>query len=302
MAVKITDVTLRDGLQMEAKVYSNQEKYDLFRRLCACGYDRLEVTSFVHPKWIPQFQDAEGFLNRVSQDRDVPELMAFVPNAKGFERLMKFPIPWVSTFVAASETFNQKNINASIDDTVNEIRLLLELTRKEKKFLRVYVSTVFGCPFEGGTDQTKLLYLLKKVAELGPDEVALSDTIGVALPVQVKRIVGEFSKMFPLNKTALHFHNTYGMALANIQAGYEAGVRNFDGSTGGVGGCPYAKGATGNVASDEVMYLFLREGKEHGFDLAATQNVYGQLKRMGIEIQSHIYDITSRGGMLYGDG
>lgn len=284
---------------MEADLFPLEDKVALYQELSRCGYQRLEVTSFVHPKWVPQFQDAEAFLGEISKQTPAQELMAFVPNTKGMERFLKFSIPWATTFVAASESFNQKNVNASTQETLDDLKNIVALAKKENRKVRIYVSTVFGCPYEGKIDKRHLLGMLEKVAALQPHEVALSDTIGVALPGEIKEVVEAFSKRFPLKSTALHLHNTYGFGLANVAAGYEAGVRSFDGSTGGIGGCPYAKGATGNIASDEVQYFFSRMN-ETSFQFEEIKKVYARLAKQRISLHSHLAEITQRGGSIYG--
>lgn len=284
---------------MEATLIPIEEKLALYQELSKCGYHRLEVTSFVHPKWVPQFKDAEAFLTEIYKTKPSQELMAFVPNTKGMERFLKFPIEWATTFVAASESFNKKNVNASIDETLEDLKNVVALAKKENRKVRIYVSTVFGCPYEGEIKRQSLMDTLKKVAVLAPHEIALSDTIGVALPNQVKDIVQEFSKIYPVKNTALHMHNTYGMGLANLTAGFESGVRHFDGSTGGIGGCPYAKGATGNTASDEIQYLFSRMG-ETGIDFNQTKKVYERLKNLNLLLHTHLAEIVNKGGEIYG--
>ena len=297
MAIEITDVTLRDGLQMEARILSTEQKHELFTSLAACGYDRLEVTSFVHPKWLPQFADAESLAARLPTGGT--PLMAFVPNEKGLERCLRFPIPWVSLFVAASETFNRKNVNTGVDETLAEAGRCVARARREGRRSRIYVSTVFGCPYEGEIPDTTLFPTLEKVVALGPDEIALSDTIGVAVPARVREILGRFRSLYPAAGTALHLHDTYGMAVASALAGAEAGITRFDGATGGVGGCPYAKGATGNVATEDLQYAFFRAGSGSGppAEVAAALRC---LTRLGIPPRSRLAEIWAKGGTPYG--
>jgi hydroxymethylglutaryl-CoA lyase len=301
--VHITDVTLRDGLQMEKSIAASL-KLALFDKLVACGYDRLEVTSFSHPKWMPQFADSEAFCQLLYQSpKKLPDLewMAFVPNERGLERLLAYPIPWVSAFVAASETFNQKNVNADIATTLTALKPLVVKAQAAGRKVRLYVSTVFGCPYEGAIDEAKLFTTLNGVAALNPDEIALSDTIGVALPGQVRAIVKKFANTYPIEKTALHLHDTYGLAVAGCEAGFEVGIRRFDGSTGSIGGCPYAKGATGNVAAEELQYLFRRLGAVPEFRGTEIQAALETLRTdLGLTVKSRLNDIWQRGGTLYG--
>lgn len=300
-----TDVTLRDGLQAETKAISIEDKFRLLERLVPLPAGRLEITSFVNPKWIPQLADSQAFCEMIFSKPDVwkgKELMAFVPNQKGLERLLLFEIPWVSAFVAVSETFNQKNVNSPIADTIKELKVIVEQARAKGRKVRLYVSTVFGCPYEGQFEDAKVQSVLKQVAEIDPDEIALSDTIGVATPEQVRRIIGDFGKVFGLKKTALHLHNTYGLALGAAEAGYQAGIRSFDGSTGGIGGCPYAKGATGNVALEELQYQFFRMKTgtfNHQAQLFAATSF---LEKLGLAVNSRLHDIMKKGGSLHGVG
>ncbi len=299
--IALTDVTLRDGLQMEARTLSTVEKLESLRRLLKCGYDRYEITSFINPKWLPQFADADAFAELVA--KEFPKqvnFMAFVPNERGLDRLIQFPITWAGTFIAVSETFNKKNINQSVKETLDHLGPLIAKARSCGRKMRVYVSTVFGCPYEGKIPEIAVAHLVEKVAKLGPDEIALSDTIGVALPDSVQSIVAQSGKLFPLKQTALHFHNTYGMAMANALAGWKAGVALFDGSSGGIGGCPYAKGATGNVATEDLAYTFTRLGARKDF---YSEEVMALLKAelgAGLIPQGRVAEILMKGGTLYG--
>lgn len=295
--VELTDVTLRDGLQMESVPVSLENKLNLFDKLVACGYSRLEVTSFVNPKWVPQFQDADTFLKSISLRSQIP-MMAFVPNLRGLERFLNHPIPWVSTFIATSESFQKKNVNASIGETLQELKAMVQICRRESRKVRVYLSTVFGCPYEGKIEIAKVISLVKQIADLGPDEIALSDTIGVAVPSQVNEILSKVIALFPVSQIALHFHNTYGLGLPSAQAGYALGIRKFDGTTGGIGGCPYAKGATGNLATEELQYLFYRQGAMATFPKPAMEDAL-QFLAKHVKVNSHIHDILVKGGTLY---
>ena len=299
--IELTDVTLRDGIQMVPRVLTTSEKAALYSGLIDCGYSRLEVTSFVHPKWMPQFADSESFCEKIFSVQCKTELMAFVPNEKGMERLVAFPIPWVSTFIATSEEFNKKNINLSIAETLVTLEKIIKRARAAGRKVRVYISTVFGCPYQGPISNEQVLSLLKKIVALCPDEVALSDTIGVATPSQVREILDLSLPVVSKEKLALHFHNTYGMAVANASRAYELGIRKFDGSTGGVGGCPYAKGASGNVASEELVYYFFREQRAESFRLPAITKVLELLaEKLKISVRSHLYEILKKGATLYG--
>lgn len=301
MKLEITDVTLRDGIQMERSLPLEQ-KLELLQVLKGCGYERLEITSFVNPKWVPQFEDADRFCEKAFKITKVgdPETMAFVPNERGLERGLQFPFPWFSAFIATSETFNQKNVNATIDESLQILKNLVSKVRAEKRRIRVYVSTVFGCPYEKKIPDSHRDEVLARVANLDPDEIALSDTIGVALPDEVRRVVEKFSKVFPVERTALHLHNTYGLGLASAIAGKEAGIAKFDGSTAGIGGCPYAKGATGNLSADSLLYLFHRLGMRPHFPLAQLKVVFEKLSKLGLPLHSPLSEVLKKGGELYG--
>lgn len=297
----LTDVTLRDGLQAESKIVSLEHKLKLLELLSECQFNRLEITSFVNPKWVPQLSDSEKLCEAWFKQTHTQETMAFVPNEKGCQRLIQFPIPWVSCFVAASPTFNQKNVNASIDDTLKEVEAIITTAKSAKRKVRLYVSTVWGCPYEGDIDSAKLESLLEKISKLELQEIALSDTIGVATPETIKKVMNLSSRYIALEKTALHLHNTYGFALANIQAGFELGVRSFDGSLGGIGGCPYAKGATGNVASDDIRNLLVREKVLAHFPKQEIQKTLKFLSQdVGLSLNSSLSKILEKGGTWYG--
>ena len=296
----LTDVSLRDGLQAEARTLSTDTKVSIFENLAGMGFERLEITSFVNPKWIPQLAGAEALCARIEALGLSQQTMAFVPNKKGLERLLRFKIEWVSAFVAASETFNRKNVNMGIQETLGEIGVVRELAKRASRQVRVYLSTAFGCPYEGEVNLKALDHCLKQLSSLAPDEVVLSDTIGVATPVQVGRVIDVASQHFSLERIGVHFHNTYAMGLAATQAAFDRGVRRFDGSTGGIGGCPYAKGATGNLASEEIWYLFFRQGLRRGFSVAQLTKCFECLEGAGLTLSSALAPIVARGGEIYG--
>lgn len=300
--IKLTDVTLRDGLQSEKKTISTQDKVSLFHQLLDCGYHRLEITSFSHPKWIPQLADSEAFCEGVFKSKKPfeMELMAFVPNLKGLERALKYPFSWFSFFTAASETFHQKNVNSSVDDGLRDLVLLIKKAHEQKQKCRVYVSTVFGCPYEGKISNDRLREIIKKVKDCGADEIALSDTIGVATPQQVEQVIHLSASLYPLDQTVLHVHNTYGMGLANLATALRLGVFQFDGSTGGIGGCPYAKGATGNMATEEMAYFFERQGQCKKLNWQEITKAILMIEKLGLSTASQIASVMKRGGALYG--
>lgn len=299
----LTDVTLRDGLQFEKLTLSTEQKFALFEKIAACGFERIEVTSFVHPKWVPQLADAEALSSLVfaSPLAKSCELMAFVPNEKGLDRLVKFNYAWASAFVAVSNSFNQKNVNSTREASLEGLKKTAERCRAEGRKLRIYISTVFGCPYEGFISVDEVEKVAKVVASFKPDEIALGDTIGVATPAQVREVLGRVAKFWPVQKTALHLHNTYGMALAGADVGYGLGIRAYDGALGGTGGCPYAKGASGNLAIEELDYLAHRQGWRRKFPTTELKLALAALKATGIEAKSQLAAIIAKGGDWFGE-
>jgi hydroxymethylglutaryl-CoA lyase len=264
--VSIYEVGPRDGLQDEPNSVDTADKVQLLRRLADAGVGRVEATSFVSPKWIPQLSDADVLASQLPPG---PTYSALVPNARGYERFRRTKIPVAAFFVSASELHNQKNVNRSIRDHLDGFRPVAEQLRDDGIRLRAYVSMVCGCPFEGEVPVRQVVDVVRQLQKLGADEVSLGDTIGVGNPEQVRALVRAVSEEMSLDGVALHPHDTYGRALVNVVAGFEEGVRTFDSSLGGIGGCPYAPGATGNVATEDVVDLFDVQGIETGIDLGA---------------------------------
>jgi len=277
--VVIYEVGPRDGLQNESETVSLEDKRRLVAALRAAGISRIEVTSFVSPKWIPQLADADALATSL-QPMDGVRYSALVPNERGWARFASAPaLSVAAVFLSASESHNRKNLNCSIAEQLERIRPVAAQATEAKVGLRAYVSTVCGCPYEGFVDPAAVARLCRELLDLGVDEISLGDTIGVGHPAQIRALVGALAYGLPLEKLALHLHDTYGRALANVQAGYEAGVRIFDTSLGGLGGCPYAPGASGNVATEDVVDLFARAGIATGIDLDALVDTTAWLER-----------------------
>jgi hydroxymethylglutaryl-CoA lyase len=264
--VSVYEVSLRDGLQNEAAPIPLAGKVALARALLDSGLTRLELTSFVSPRWVPQLADAEELIRAMPPPPGV-SFSALVPNATGLERALAVGIGEIAVFLSASETHNKKNTNKSIASSLDTFEEVVPPARQAGLRVRAYVSTVWGCPYEGDVPVSRSLEIARKLVELDCYQVSLGDTIGVGTPVQTKRIVSAFLAELPAEKLALHFHDTRGTALANCLVGLELGVRDFDASVGGIGGCPYAPGAAGNLATEDLVYLLEGMGVRTGVDL-----------------------------------
>ncbi|MCA9588809.1 MAG: hydroxymethylglutaryl-CoA lyase [Myxococcales bacterium] len=266
--VSIYEVSPRDGLQNEGATVALSGKVRLVDALLAAGLRRVEFTSFVSPRWIPQLADADQLARLVMAE--VPEgvsLSALCPNRRGLERAKNAGVREIAVFLSASETHNKKNVNKSIADTLAEFEETVRPALDHGMKVRGYLSTVWGCPYEGDVDPKRAIDIAVKLHEMGCYQVSLSDTIGVGTPRQTQEIVKRAKDALPLDALAMHMHDTRGTALANIVVGLEHGVRTFDGSVGGMGGCPYAPGAAGNVATEDLVYLLHGMGIGTGIDL-----------------------------------
>lgn len=264
--VTIKEVGPRDGLQNEKSIISTEDKINWINMLSKSGLTYIEITSFVHPKWIPALADAVEVAKGIKREKGIT-YAALVPNAKGLERAFLTDVDEFSVFMSASETHNRKNINKSIDETFPVLKEVVIEAKKAGKSVRGYVSTVFGCPYEKQVDTEQVIKVAENLFEMGIDELSLGDTIGVANPVQVQQVLEILLKRFPKEKLAMHFHDTRGTALANVLASLEMGITTFDSSVGGLGGCPYAPGASGNVATDDLVYMLQEMNVETGIDL-----------------------------------
>jgi hydroxymethylglutaryl-CoA lyase len=264
--VSVYEVSPRDGLQNERVTVPLADKLRLIDALVASGLRQIEITSFVSPKWIPQLADGDDVAKLAKAPNDVA-FSALVPNVRGFERARAAGMKEVAVFLSASETHNQKNVNKSIEASLRACEEVTEAAKGSGIKVRGYVSTVWGCPYEGDVDPERALRIAKRLVELGVYQVSLGDTIGVGTPRQTARIVEMMLKELPKEAIALHMHDTRGTALANVLVGLEMGIRTFDASVGGMGGCPYAPGAAGNVATEDLVYMLSGMGLETGIDL-----------------------------------
>lgn len=253
-SVRLIEVGPRDGLQNEHAQIATADKIAFVDLLSDAGYGTIEVSAFVSPKWVPQMTDAADVFASIRR-RPGTKYTALVPNVAGLDRAIQARADEVAVFAAASESFSRKNINRSIDESLDTYREVCARARDALLPVRAYVSTAFGCPFEGAVAPAAVARVAAALIEMGAYEVAVSDTIGIGHPGQVPVVVGAVAERVPLDRVALHFHDTRGTALANIFAALQLGIATFDASAGGLGGCPYAPGATGNVATEDVLYM-----------------------------------------------
>lgn len=266
--VRIVEVGPRDGLQNEKAWVATEDKIELIARLGRTGLRSIEATSFVSPKWVPQLADAAEVYAGIAQVPGV-DYPVLVPNLQGYERAAAVGVREVAVFTAASETFNRTNTNAGIDESLARFAPVLERAAADGVKVRGYVSTVLGCPYQGDVPLADVVRVAQRLHAMGCYEISLGDTIGVGTPGKARAMLRAVAAAVPMAALAVHFHDTYGQALANIAACLEEGVRVVDAAVSGAGGCPYAKGASGNVASEDVVYLLHGNGVETGIDLPA---------------------------------
>ncbi|MBI42251.1 hydroxymethylglutaryl-CoA lyase [Marinobacter lutaoensis] len=265
--VRLVEMSPRDGLQNEpGPVIATAIKTGLIDRLADCGLTHIEAASFVSPKWVPQMGDAAEVMAGIHRKPGVC-YSALTPNLKGFENALAAGVDEVAVFGAASESFTRKNINCSIAESLERFAPVVEAARNHGIPVRGYVSTVMGCPYEGDIAPAKVAEVARALYDMGCHEISLGDTIGVGTPLKAKRMLDAVAAHVPVEKLAAHFHDTYGQALANLYAVLEDGVAVIDASVAGLGGCPYAKGASGNVATEDVLYLLNGLGINTGVDL-----------------------------------
>lgn len=277
--VSIYEVGPRDGLQNEERVVPTEDKLRLIAGLADAGLRRIEITSFVSPRWIPALADSRELASRVRR-REGVTYSALVPNARGLEGAKAAGMEEIAVFLSASETHNKKNVNKTIDETFAAFEEVIPPAIEAGMRVRGYVSTVWGCPYEGEVDVERSLAITRRLLDMGCYQVSLGDTIGVGTPGQTERILDRFAEEIPLDKLALHFHDTRGTALANALVGLAKGITTLDASVGGLGGCPYAPGASGNLATEDLVYMLEGLGIEHGVDLDKLVDVAELAQRL----------------------
>jgi hydroxymethylglutaryl-CoA lyase len=291
--VTIVEVGPRDGLQNESTPIATNDKIAFVNRLSDAGHRVIEVSAFVSPRWVPQMADADQVLASIER-RKGTRYTALVPNLSGLERAVAARVDEIAIFAAASETFSKRNINQTIDQSLETYRGVCVRARELGLPIRAYVSTAFGCPFEGAIAPSKVADVSAALIEMGAYQVAVSDTIGIAHPGQVPTVVDAVAQCVPLDRIALHFHDTRGTALANVLAALDLGIATFDASAGGLGGCPYAPGATGNLATEDLLYMLDGLGIETGvsLDRAVTASLFMQ-EKIGHRLPSRYLRATS---------
>jgi hydroxymethylglutaryl-CoA lyase len=264
--VRLTEVGPRDGLQNEARTIATDVKVRFVDALSEAGYEEIEVSAFVSPERVPQLADAEEVFARIWR-REKTIYSALVPNERGLERALRAKVGKAAVFTAASETFNRKNVNASIAESIERFKPVVLGARGAKIPVRGYVSTAFWCPYEGKIAPEAVVDVVKRLTDLGVDEISIGDTIGKAVPAEVMTLLDRLLDHVDQDRLVMHFHDTYGTAIANVLASYERGISAFDSSAGGVGGCPFAPGASGNVATEDVIWALTQSGATLAPDL-----------------------------------
>ncbi|HAJ18597.1 MAG TPA: hydroxymethylglutaryl-CoA lyase [Rhodospirillaceae bacterium] len=286
--VRIVEMGPRDGLQNEKAAVSTEDKVHLIHLLNQTGLPAIEVGSFVSPKWVPKMADSGLVFDRIEKLPGISYPM-LTPNMKGLEAALAHNVQEVAVFAAASESFSQRNINCSIADSIDRFTDVCRQALDAGLKVRGYISCVLGCPYEGRIAPQAVADVADRLFRLGCYEISLGDTIGTGTPVETRALIQAVSQKVPMDQIAGHFHDTYGQALANIWASLDCGVRTFDASIGGLGGCPYAKGATGNVATEDVVYSFMQSGVETGIDMERLLDaVEYAAKMVGRDVSSRV--------------
>ena len=299
--VKITEVGPRDGFQSEKTILKTEDKIDVINNLIEAGFPRIEVSSFVSPKAIPQLADADTILSRVNRNSDTI-LAALVPNSRGALRAVEAKLDQIVVFLSASESHNKKNVNRSVDESLQGFREIADIAGKNSIPIQGDIATAFGCPFEGNISPKKLANISKEYNQMGFEGVTLGDTTGMATPVVVTDAINAIRDNVPDFNITLHFHNTRGVGLANVMTGLNEGITDYESCFGGMGGCPFAPNATGNICSEDLIYLLHEMGIETGIDLDRTIGIAkkveslvghklpGQVMRAGHRLLSYSMD------------
>jgi hydroxymethylglutaryl-CoA lyase len=270
--VTIFEVGARDGLQNEKTMIASEQKIELINRLSECGFSKIEATAFVSPKWVPQMADAKEVMAGITRHKDI-DYAVLTPNLKGYELAKNAKADEVAIFGSASEGFSKANVNASIAETIERFLPITQQAHEDGIQVRGYISCVTDCPYDGETSPDKVAWMAEQLFEAGCYEISLGDTIGQATPEKIVAMLNAVLDVVPAEKLAGHYHDTAGRALSNIEASLEKGLRTFDTSVGGLGGCPYAPGAAGNVATGAVVEMLARRGFETGVDLTKLSEV-----------------------------
>ncbi|WP_080873677.1 hydroxymethylglutaryl-CoA lyase [Oceanobacillus timonensis] len=264
--VTIVDVSPRDGLQIEANSVSTENKAELIHKLTEAGIQKIEATSFVHPKKVPQMADAEALLEQISANENIQPI-ALIPNQKGFMRASHFPNLELNWVASATETFSDKNLGMTIDRNFEMFTEVAKEVKAKGMEICFSIAVSFGCPYEGHVEEEKVLQLVEKAVQAGADRIGIADTIGIATPNEVDRLFQKVLDVAGDTKVSFHIHDTRGLGAANAYAAYTAGVRTFETAVSGIGGCPFAPGSAGNLATEDLVYLFERMGVQTGVDV-----------------------------------
>lgn len=294
--VKIVEVSPRDGLQNEKKILPTQIKIEMINRLAMTGLKEIEVTSFVSPKWVPQLADAKDILQGITKKPDV-QYPVLIPNVTGLHTALNAGATAIAVFTTPSEKFSQKNTNCSVAESLIRVAEIMEIAKQKKLYVRGYISCVLGCPYEGKMEPAKVVMVANKLLDLGCDEICLGDTIGTGNALSTAQLIQQILTVIPVEKVAVHFHDTYGQALTNIYVALTFGVSIVDSAVAGLGGCPYAKGATGNVATEDLLYMLNGMQIKTGVDLPqlirvgrfVTQQL-GQKMQSKVNLATHFDD------------
>jgi hydroxymethylglutaryl-CoA lyase len=285
--VKIVEVGPRDGLQNEKVIIPTDWKLDYITKLADAGLKYIEATSFVHPKAIPQLSDALEVVRGLPQRPDV-HFSVLVPNMKGLDRALESGIGEIAIFTAASDTFNQRNIKMTVEESLKNYQPVVQRAKEADLFVRGYISTAFYCPYTGKIDKNTVLNVARRLLELGVEEISIGDTIGQATPADVKDTMTFILGQLPVDKIAMHFHDTNGLAIENVQASLELGIHIFDSSAGGLGGCPYAPGASGNLATEALVEMLQARGISTGVDLTRLREASAAIRKVIDESEAQL--------------